>query len=91
MKLVDTSGTERVNIGKVKFKKGCQPRIGLVQYEQGRLLTYSLSVGNMRKNHFCQLFWNARWLSDDRQTEIHIVERFVSDCSAFQVAILLRS
>jgi hypothetical protein len=58
------------------FKKGYQPRINLINGDNGDLLADSHSVLNRWKNYFCQLL-NVHGVNDIMQTEIHTAESLV--------------
>ena len=51
--------------------------------EKGDLVTDSYSIVTRWRNHFSQL-WNAHWVNDVRQAEIHTAEPLVPELSAFE-------
>ena len=70
------------------FKKGYQPRTNIVKDEKGDLVTDSYSIVTRWRNHFSQL-WNAHWVNDVRQTQIHTAETLVPEPSAFEVELAI--
>jgi hypothetical protein len=72
--------------GIYEFKKSYQPRINLLEHENGDLLADSHNTLNRWKNYFCHLL-NVHDIDKVRQTEIHTAEQLVPESNSSEVKI----
>jgi hypothetical protein len=70
----------------IEFKKGYQPRINIIKYENGNLLADPQSVLNRWKNSFNQVL-NVYGVHNVRQNDIQTAEPLVSEPSLVEVEI----
>jgi hypothetical protein len=69
-----------------EFKKGNQPRINMIKYENGNLLADPQNVLNRWKNFFNQVL-NVHGVHNVRQMDIHMAEPLVPEPSLVEVEI----
>jgi hypothetical protein len=74
--------------GTNEFKKGYQPRINIIDVENGNLLADPQSVLNRWKNFFNQVL-NIHGVHDIRQMDIHMAEPIVPEPSLVEVEIAI--
>jgi hypothetical protein len=68
------------------FKRGYQPRYGLIKDKNGDMLADSHNILNRWKNYFFQLL-NMRNVSDVRQIQVHTTEPLVPGPSRLEAEI----
>ena len=68
------------------FKKGCQPRIYIIEDKKGDWVTDSHSILATWRYHFPQL-WKIHGVNYVRQTKIHTTESIVPEQSALYFEI----
>jgi hypothetical protein len=71
-----------------EFKKGYQPRINIIKYENGNLIADLQNVLNGWKNFFNQVL-NVHGVHDIRQMDIHTAEPLVPESSLVEVEIAI--
>ena len=72
------------------FKKGYQPTTNIINDEEGDLFTDSHSILARRRKHFNHLL-NVYEVSDVRQTETHTAGPLVTEPSAFEFDIAIKT
>jgi hypothetical protein len=71
-----------------EFKKGYQPRINVIQDENGNLLADAQNVLNRRKNFFNEVL-NIHGVHDISQMDVHIAESLVPEPCLVEVKIAI--
>ena len=70
------------------FKKGYRPRTDIVKDEKGDIVADGHSILDRWRKHFSRL-QSVHGANDVRQTEIHIAQPLVTECSAFEVEMAI--
>jgi hypothetical protein len=86
--IIKTKNIRDLYRGINEFKKGYQPRINIVNVENGNLIADPQNVLNRWKNFFNQVL-NVHGIHDVRHMNIHTAEPLVPEPSLFEVEIAI--